>query len=185
MKYIKAFFRRFFSLAHCTIIKIFHWNSFNYGIEQMISNESHFSFSGKGIISIGKCIGMRRNCELSVSESGRLTIGDNCFFNIGCVIACHNEVTIGDNTRFGPNVLVFDHDYDFKNIDPSQRNKHLTEPIFIGNNVWIGGGCIILRGANIGDNCVIGAGCIVKGKIEAGVILTQVRTDLKREIEYS
>lgn len=31
----------------------------------------------------------------------------------------------------------------------------------IGNNVWIGGGAIIMPGVTIGDNVVIGAGSVV------------------------
>lgn len=185
MKYMKAAFRRLFSLVHCSIIKIFHWNNFSFGIEQMISNMSHFCIYDKGNISIGKRIGTRRNCEFSVSESGRISIGDDCFFNSGCVVTCHNKITIGNNTRFGPNVLIFDHDYDFKNQNPERRKTHLSSPIIIGNNVWIGGGCVILRGTNIGDNCVIGAGSIVKGNVESGIILTQVRKEVKRQIEYT
>ena len=40
----------------------------------------------------------------------------------------------------------------------------------IGQNVWIGGGCIILPGVSIGDNSVIGAGSVVTKDIESNVI---------------
>ena len=38
------------------------------------------------------------------------------------------------------------------------------------NNVWIGGGAIILPGVTIGDNVVIGAGSIVTKDIPDNVI---------------
>ncbi|MCW8000049.1 maltose acetyltransferase, partial [Clostridium sp. cpc1] len=39
--------------------------------------------------------------------------------------------------------------------------KTQTAPVIIGNNVWIGGGAIIMPGVKIGDNVVIGAGSVV------------------------
>lgn len=33
--------------------------------------------------------------------------------------------------------------------------------VHIGNNVFIGAGCIILPGVTIGDNCIVGAGTVV------------------------
>ena len=48
--------------------------------------------------------------------------------------------------------------------------KTQTAPVIIGNNVWIGGGAIILPGVTIGDNVVIGAGSIVTKDIPDNVI---------------
>ena len=45
-----------------------------------------------------------------------------------------------------------------------------TAPVVIGNNVWIGGGVIILPGVTIGDNVVIGAGSVVTKDIPDNVI---------------
>jgi acetyltransferase-like isoleucine patch superfamily enzyme len=42
--------------------------------------------------------------------------------------------------------------------------------IIIGNNVYIGYGCLILPGAKIGDNVMIGAGSVVAGKIPSNSI---------------
>lgn len=48
--------------------------------------------------------------------------------------------------------------------------KTQTAPVKIGNNVWIGGGAIIMQGVTIGDNVVIGAGSIVTKNIPSNKI---------------
>ena len=45
-----------------------------------------------------------------------------------------------------------------------------TSPVTIGNNVWIGGGSIILPGVTIGDNVTIGAGSVVTKSIRSNVL---------------
>ena len=42
--------------------------------------------------------------------------------------------------------------------------------VTIGDNVWIGGNCVVMQGVTIGDGTVIGAGSVVTRDIPAGVI---------------
>ena len=48
-------------------------------------------------------------------------------------------------------------------IDAAQRNEGIctSKAITIGDDVWIGGGSIILPGVTIGNNVIIGAGSVV------------------------
>lgn len=48
--------------------------------------------------------------------------------------------------------------------------KTQTAPVIIGDNVWIGGGAIIMAGVVIGDNVVIGAGSVVTKDIPSNTI---------------
>lgn len=48
--------------------------------------------------------------------------------------------------------------------------RTFARPVEIKNNVWIGGGSIILPGATIGENCVIGAGSVVTRSIPANCV---------------
>ena len=76
------------------------------------------------------------------------------------------KVTIGDNVLIAPNVQLYTVAHP---LDAVERNtlKLLAQPITIGNNVWIGGGVIVLPGVTIGDNSVIGAGSVVTKDIPA------------------
>ena len=51
-------------------------------------------------------------------------------------------------------------------------NLWITAPFYVdyGNNVWIGGGAILLPGVHIGDNVVIGAGSVVTKDIPSNTV---------------
>lgn len=182
-KLFKAFIFRICSLIHCSTVKFFHPKAFYFCLEEMITVSTHFVIRDNGKITLGKRCGMRRACEVSVAENGVITIGNDVFFNKGCVIAAHNNIVIGDATRFGPNVMVYDHDYDYKNLESQKRSQHICSPVIIGNNVWLGAGVTILRGSVIGDNCVIGAGCVIKGNYPANSIVVQKRDEFVQTIQ--
>ena len=97
------------------------------------------------------------------------TIGDNFYANFGCVILDCNRVTIGNNVKLGPNVHLYTATHP---VDPRLRLEGLemAYPIAIGNNVWIGGGVIVLAGVTIGDNVTIGAGSVVTKDIPANAV---------------
>lgn len=92
------------------------------------------------------------------------------------------QIVIGDDVQFSPNVMVYDHDHDYKAKGGVKSMKYKTSPIFIGNNVWIGANSIILRGVRIGDNAVIGAGCIVNKDVPDNTVLVQKRISVERYI---
>jgi len=91
-------------------------------------------------------------------------IGEHGFIYPEAVIsACKScKICIGNNVLIGPYTMIisFDHSYKIKNKLIKDSGIHCAD-IFIGNDVWIGGHCSILRGSNIPDGCVIGAGSII------------------------
>ena len=94
---------------------------------------------------------------------------------------CREAISIGDNTEFGPNVCIYDHDHDYKNGLNNELYK--TSPVKIGKNCWIGAGVIILRGTVIGDNSVIAAGSIVKDVVPSNSLFYNKRENCKTIIE--
>ncbi len=118
-------------------------------------------------LRIGKSFRSRNNVSIRIYDKGLVKIGDNCFFNDGCSINCQEKIEIGNNVICGQNVMFFDHDHDYKN----NINNFITKKITIGNNVWIGANCIILKGVKIGDNVVIAAGSIISKDISSNMLL--------------
>ncbi|KAG9290220.1 hypothetical protein G9A89_022196 [Geosiphon pyriformis] len=97
-------------------------------------------------------------------------IGDEFYANFNCTIADCNRVEIGDRVLFGPNVSIYPATH---SVDPIERGKgpELAFPVKIGNDVWIGGGSIILPGITIGDGSTIGAGSVVTKDVPPYVVV--------------
>jgi len=99
-----------------------------------------------------------------------VTIGDNCRLN-GIIIHCNQRVTVGANCMFGPGTVIVDNDSHRVCISYFERMKQpLSKPIVIGNNVWVGMNCIILKGVTIGANAIIAAGSVVTKDVPANCL---------------
>ncbi len=110
-----------------------------------------------------------------------ISIGQRSFANYGLVAVDVAPITIGDDCQIGPNVQLLTPTHP---VDPEPRRDKLeaAKPITIGNNVWLGGGAIVLAGVTIGDNSVIGAGAVVTKDIPANVIALGNPARVIREI---
>lgn len=95
--------------------------------------------------------------------------GNNVFANFGLTLVDDTHIYVGDNTMFGPNVVLATAGHP---IDPELRRKGLQYnlPIHIGKNCWLGAGVLVMPGITIGDNTVVGAGSVVTRDIPAGVV---------------
>ena len=96
-------------------------------------------------------------------------VGQNFYANFGVVMLDCAEIRFGDNVLLGPNVQLYAAHHP---LAPDERltGRELASPITVGNNVWIGGGAIILPGVSIGDGAVIGAGSVVTKDVPANVV---------------
>ena len=56
------------------------------------------------------------NCFLEVA-GGKIVLGYNNFFNANCRITAMEQIEVGDNNLFGPNVVVVDHDHNYRDTD--------------------------------------------------------------------
>lgn len=98
-----------------------------------------------------------------------IIMGDRFYMNYGGVILDCNTVHIGHDVLCAPYVQIYTA---YHPTDPTVRltGRELAAPIWIGNNVWIGGGAIVCPGVTIGDHTTIGAGSVVTKDIPANVV---------------
>ena len=86
-------------------------------------------------------------------------------------IVAHESVRIGNNVLIASKCFISDTSHgtyrgstpDSPQSKPNERTL-ITEPVVIGNNVWIGENVVILSGSRIGDGCIIGANSLIPGK---------------------
>jgi maltose O-acetyltransferase len=97
------------------------------------------------------------------------TIGPGTFINVGAVILDVGRVTIGANVQVGPNVQILTPTHPL-DPDPRRDGWEAQEPVTIEDNVWLGGGVIVLPGVTIGRDTVVGAGAVVTKDLPAGVL---------------
>jgi maltose O-acetyltransferase len=105
----------------------------------------------------------------SVDYGSHIRIGARCFANFGLVALDVAPITIGDDVQIGPNVQLLTPTHP---VEPGPRRQkwEAARPITIGDNVWLGGGAIVLPGVTIGDNTVVGAGAVVTRDLPADVV---------------
>jgi maltose O-acetyltransferase len=96
-------------------------------------------------------------------------IGARSFANVGLVALDVAAITIGDDVQIGPYVQLLTPTHP---LDPALRRDkwEAAEPITIGDNVWLGGGVVVLPGVRIGADSVVGAGAVVTRDLPAGVV---------------
>lgn len=86
--------------------------------------------------------------------------------NLNNYIQANNGIVFGNNIELGPGVSIISSNHSFENL----REHVKSEPIIIGNNVWIGANATILPEVKIGDNVVIGANSVVTKDIPSNSI---------------
>jgi len=118
--------------------------------------------------------GLSTGRYVHIATSGSLVIGFDVYINRNSIIVCHESISIGNGSIFGPNVCIYDHDH---KISANGKEKGFNcSAVMIGNNCWIGAGAIILRGTILGDNCVVGAGTVVQGNIPSNSLVISDRS---------
>lgn len=99
-----------------------------------------------------------------------ITVGADFYCNFNCVILDVAPVHIGDRVLLAPAVQIYTATHP---LEAATRAAGLEsgQPVTIGNDVWIGGGAIILPGVTIGDRAVVGAGSVVTRDVPADVVV--------------
>ncbi len=169
-----------FSNIHCFFLKIIYWHRISSGIIFRLPFSTKIEIQDKGKINFGSNTSILNNSFIASRENGNIKFGKRCFFNRNCQIISHESIELGNDVIIGQNTIILDHDHVILK-DAIKKTKFKKSKITIGNNVWIGANCIILKGTTIGDNCVIGAGSFVNGNVPSNSIFYQKReTTIKK-----
>ena len=95
--------------------------------------------------------------------------GSGIYVNFNLTVVDDGNIYVGDKVMFGPNVTIATANHPM-NAELRAKSYQYNKDIYIGENVWIGAGVVIVPGVHIGKNSVIGAGSVVTRDIPDNVV---------------
>lgn len=124
-----------------------------------------------------------------ISNKGSLVFGNGVHFTANADIICHKKIVFGDGALVSWDCLFMDTDFHkIYSLDDVYKNEQLNQndSILVGQNVWIGCRCTILKGSNISKNSIISAGAIIcKQYEEKNIIIGGLGKILKKNISWN
>lgn len=115
----------------------------------------------EGQIEIGSDVHLCRNITIRTGK-GKLVVGSNTYIGPSTMLYAHGGLDIGADCLFGGHVQVVTGGHRFDDPDRLIRLQG-WEPkrVVIEDDVWVGGGALVLGGVTIGRGTVVGAGAVV------------------------
>ena len=110
----------------------------------------------------------------TLNSKAKISIGNGVRMS-GTSICAANSIIIGNRCVIGADVIIAD--TDFHSLNPTIRSSEkdsdnaLTSSVTIGEDVFIGGRSIILKGVTLGNSVIVGAGSVVTKSFEANSII--------------
>jgi len=141
-------------------------------------------------ISIGRQVNIRKGARLEAvgdltSSCPKISIGDGTsaqfYFHCGAA----ESVIIGKNVLIAGRVYITDHDHVFEDSDlpASLIDGLISSPVVIEDDVWLGEGCVILKGVRVGRRSVIGANAVVTRDVPPFSVAAGVPAKVIRRID--
>lgn len=167
------------------------------GISNQIAIHGYLSNTKINIWGINNQIIIHPNVKLN--NSTLVLRGDNCKIEIGkestfgsIYMVCmgkNNFIKVGENCMFAENIDLWATD-SHPIFDADNKLINPSKPITIGDFVWIGAKCSILKGVTIGNGSIVGMSSIVTKNIETATLnvgnpLRCIKTDIRWEREFT
>lgn len=111
----------------------------------------------------------------TVNKTSKIIFGDHSGITGCAIIARSKTISIGVRCILAPGVTIVDSDFHIvwppeRRYNPLESDVDRDQDVTLEENVWVGMGCIILKGVTIGRNSVISAGSVVKQNIPPNCI---------------
>ncbi len=112
----------------------------------------------------------------------RLTVGQECWFNVGVFINLGAEVSIGDRVALGHQVMILTDTHPI-GLPERRAGPLFARPVRIGDGAWLGARALILPGVEIGAGAVVAAGAVVTKDVPPNVLVGGVPAKVLRQLE--
>ena len=123
--------------------------------------------------------------HLNIGKNGVMEIGDNFSASANNKIRCDCIIKIGDDNMWSYNNILLDTDaHQITDADGNIINH--PRPIIFGNHVWLGCGCIILKGSKIPDGSIVASGSKIMHQYdEVNSIITTNKKVIKHNVRWN
>lgn len=137
-----------------------------------------YQYNEGGPVNLAELVSIHRDCIIQTGAGGSVTIGTDTHIQPRCVFSAFmSPIVIGSGVMMAPNCAFYPYDHGVAPGKPMIKQPLQTKGgIFIGDDVWLGIGVIVLDGVRIGNGAVIGAGSVVTHDIPEGAIAAGVPT---------
>ena len=137
------------------------------GNETLLGKDHRIEASGGSEIYIGSNVRFHERLRIQAVDGALIHIADNCYFHHDVSILSHTSITIGDGCLFAAFSYLSDHNHEIKRSAPIQAQGFTTEPLVVGDDVWLGVGATLVKGEMLGDGVVIAARSLVNKTVPA------------------
>lgn len=169
---MKRFIARLLSFFFRLVYKVRYGSKVIFGKRVIVNHR--FKFSGKGRAYIGDDVNLwafeEKNRFATFSQNAVIRIGAGTRLN-GVLIQAGEKIVIGENCTIGSAIIM---DNDFHSINYINRNNKdfiHKKPVIIGDRVWLGGQCVILKGVKLGNEAVVGFRSVVTKNVPEKVVV--------------
>lgn len=141
--------------------------------------ESYLKMQENSTINIDGSFKLFYGATIQLFKNANLTLGKG-YINSNSVIACCNNITIGDGAAIARGVYIYDGDHHLIS-DENENIINKPAPISIGKHVWIGVNATILKGVTIGEGSIIAAGAVVTNDVPPNCISAGIPAKVIKE----
>ena len=181
--------RRFVNL--CTALFNYFrwaWRFENFGFRSRLTKPD--IITNPSGIRIGKRVSIWKGARIEAiggGENPKIEIGDGTNIHLYFHCGAAESVKIGRDVLIAGRVYITDHDHAFDDpVNPARWTEKLTsKPVVIEDGVWLGEGCVILKGVTVGTRSVVGANSVVTKDVPPFTIVGGVPARIIRKIELA
>jgi serine acetyltransferase len=111
-----------------------------------------------------------------------LKVGDHSNIGHFAFVGCSGYIEIGERVLMGPRVTLLAENHRFDDVDVPIKSQGVErKTIAIGDDCWLGAGCIVLAGVTIGRGAVVAAGAVVTEDVPSMAVVAGVPARVVRE----
>ena len=142
-------------------------------------------------IRIGKNVRIWKGSRIEAVGAARgpapkIEIGDNTAIHLGFHCGAAESVKIGKDVLIAGRVYITDHDHAFD--DPAKPVRWadglVSKLVVIEDGVWLGEGCVVLKGVTVGKRSVVGANAVVTKDVPPGVVVGGIPARVIKKIDF-